>query len=108
MLEILHYKLVDINYSEIGVLQVFYFGFNAIEALAWLLFASYVIKRWLINKQSPLEIVYAILFVVFGLTDLLELVNLPIWLLGLKIMTLACLLLMRRHLITNYYTDAKF
>ena len=46
MWDFLNYEVVAVDYSSIGFLQVFYFGFNAFEALAWCTCAAIVFRRW--------------------------------------------------------------
>ena len=55
-----------------GVWDHIYRGFNLFEGLAWVLFAVLVFVRYLRRGQSKLEIVYAVIFLLFGLTDFRE------------------------------------
>jgi 4-amino-4-deoxy-L-arabinose transferase-like glycosyltransferase len=104
----LSYSLVSISYENIGPLQIFYFGFNSIEAIAWFIFAAYVLSRWVKHRKSNVEILYSLSFLLFGITDILELDKLPVWLLLVKGVILVSILLARHHLLKNHYPDAKF
>lgn len=54
--------------------------------------------RFLRNRKSPHEIIYAVLFFFFGMTDFREMQNLPVWLLLLKTLILVALLCLRFYL----------
>jgi hypothetical protein len=49
-----------------------YRGFNLFEGICWIVFAVLVLRRWLQNRRSRWEWVYAVGFVAFGLTDFRE------------------------------------
>jgi hypothetical protein len=49
-----------------------YRGFNLAEATVWFVFAALVVRRWLLNRRSAVEVLYAIAFFTFGLSDVRE------------------------------------
>lgn len=106
--ETLTYRIVDVSRENLGAYRLFYVGFNAVEALAWFAFAVIVFYRWRRNRKTKLEVVYSVLFLVFGLSDVMEIIAYPLWLLVAKGAILAGLLLTRRHLIRAHYVGKKF
>ena len=106
--EILTHRIVDVSRENLGAYHTFYVGFNAFEAVAWFTFAFIVLLRWRRNRKTHLEIAYSILFVLFGLSDVMEIIAYPFWLLLAKAAVLAGLLLTRRHLIRVHYVGKKF
>lgn len=107
-LRVLQYEIVAIDYSTIGMLQIFYFGFNLVEAIAWFVVALLVFTRWHRHANSGVEIIYGSSYALFGVSDLLELQNLTVWLLLVKGVLLLSILLCRRFVLRHYYTGAKF
>jgi hypothetical protein len=101
-------RLVEVPRDTIGPLQIFYFGFNALEAIAWFVFAAIVLRRWFKHRHSPIEWLYSGLFVLFGLSDVMELFVYPVWLLLAKAVVLVGLLVCRHRLIKQHYQGAKF
>ena len=55
-----------------GVWDCVYRGFNMIEATVWVTLGGLVLARWVRNRNSRLEVVYAMTFIAFGLTDFAE------------------------------------
>ncbi|MCA9027921.1 MAG: hypothetical protein KDA86_22115 [Planctomycetaceae bacterium] len=49
-----------------------YRWFNLFEGTVWFVFAGLVIHRWRRHRKSSLEPVYALTFLLFGLTDFRE------------------------------------
>jgi hypothetical protein len=82
-------------------------GFNFVEAAAWFLFAILVFRRWCRYRQSKRELGYAVAFILFGLSDLIEAWMLTSWLLWWKGINLVTLFLMRRTIMRRYYPRAK-
>lgn len=74
-----------------------YAGFNALEAAAWFAIAGWVLARWVRRGRSRVELVYAALFVLFGLTDVAEAHAVTGWLLLAKGLVLANLLTARLY-----------
>jgi hypothetical protein len=108
MMDFLTYRLVDLDHTNIGLLEVFYFGFNGFEAVAWFVIAAIVFRRWQRNRKTGLEVAYALLFLLFGITDVLELDSLPVWRLLVKAVICVMLFAVRYRIITVVYPGAKF
>ena len=77
------------------------------EATAWFLFAALVLYRWWRHRRSSLELWYALAFVLFGLSDLIEARWLTSWLLWWKGVNLVALFWLRRTVLRRYYPDAR-
>jgi hypothetical protein len=84
-----------------------YHWFNLFEGTAWIVFAFFVLRRYVKHRNSSVEVWYAIAFVLFGLTDLREAWILQSWLIWLKLVILAILLRLRWIVIHRYYPDSK-
>ena len=82
-------------------------GFNFVEATAWFLFAALVLYRWWRHRRSSLELWYALAFVLFGLSDLIEARWLTSWLLWWKGANLVALFRLRRTVLRRYYPDSR-
>jgi len=105
---LLTYRIVDVSPETLGGYRPWYAGFNAFEAAAWFTFAACVLLRWHRHRKSRLEVVYSCLFLFFGLSDVMEIIAYPLWLLLAKAAIFAGLLLTRRHLIRVHYVGKKF
>lgn len=77
--------------------------FNLIEVAAWFTFAAQVLIRWTRFRRSPLELLYALAFLLFGISDLVESQRLTSWLLWWKVANLAVLFWLRKIMLTRYY-----
>lgn len=106
--QILNHRIVEVSHEKLGAFEIFYFGFNGLEAVAWFTFAAVVLLRWRRNRKTQLELSYAMLFLSFGLSDVMELIAYPCWLLIAKGAILAGLLFTRRHLIRYHYPGSWF
>lgn len=84
-----------------------YYWFNLAEGTAWCLLAVLVVRRYARCRNSPLEIVYALAFFTFGLTDFREAYCLQTWLILAKGANLLALLLLRRRLLRRFYPASK-
>ena len=82
-------------------------GFNVVEAAAWFIFAALVLRRGLKHRNSNVEFAYAIAFVLFGISDVIETWYLTSWLLWWKGINLVVLFSLRRSIMKRYYPDAK-
>src|SRR5487761_1382578 len=72
----------------------FYHWFNIVEGAAWCVIAGLVSRRFIKHRKSRLEVVYAMAFVAFGLSDFVEARALPTWLIlakGANLSLLFCL-----------------
>ncbi|XAM00899.1 hypothetical protein OT109_05835 [Phycisphaeraceae bacterium D3-23] len=87
-----------------------YRGINLVEGVFWLGFALLVCLRRAkqpAGQRSRIEIVYALAFVVFALTDFREAVALQSWLIWLKLVNLIVLLVLRHRVIRSLYPESK-
>jgi len=81
--------------------------FNLCEATVWFVIAALVLKRWWTFRRSFLEVGYAIAFLLFGISDVIEAWNLTSWLLWWKAINLVALFQFRRTIIGRYYPDRR-
>jgi hypothetical protein len=79
------------------------FWFNLTEAAAWFVIAGLVLARWCRFRRSLEELLYAGLFVAFGLTDVREAFVLQTCLLWVKAINFAGILWVRHRLLKAYY-----
>ena len=82
-------------------------GFNFVEAAAWFVFAALVLRRWQRHRRSGLELWYALGFVLFGISDLIETQYLTSWLLWWKGVNLVALFWLRRTVLLRYYPESR-
>ena len=100
------YPLIDTASPSLGRYRVVYISFNVAEAAAWFAIAVFVCYRYMRHRKTWYELLYALSFVLFGVTDLIETHSTTVWLLGFKAACLLAILLGRR-LVVGYYPDAK-
>jgi len=81
--------------------------FNFVEATAWFVFSLLVVSRWRRSRCSHLELWYALAFVLFGISDVIEAWVLKSWLLWWKAINLLALFLLRRVVMRRFYPMAK-
>lgn len=84
-----------------------YHGMNLVEGLVWLIFAGLVLRRYAAHRKSPLELLYALAFVAFGLSDFREAYVLQSWLILFKGVNLAALIYLRWIILRRYYPQAR-
>lgn len=84
-----------------------YHWFNVFEGLAWFAFAGAVLARYVRCHKSPLELWYALAFVIFGITDLREAWYQQSWLIWFKAVNLAVLIWLRAIVMRRYYPNCK-
>ncbi len=101
-MSLLSYKLLETDFDNFAGFSYVYVPFNLVEALLWLACAAYVLLRALRRNNRAIEFVYSSAFVVFALTDLMEVFYLPVWLLLLKGLVLLSLLILRKNVIRLY------
>lgn len=77
--------------------------FNLFEGAAWTAFAALVLARYARHRRSRVELVYALAFFTFGLTDFREAYALDSWLIAVKLVNLIALFALRRHVIRTCY-----
>jgi hypothetical protein len=84
-----------------------YHAFNLFEGTAWLAFAVLVLWRYVKHRRSAIEIVYAMAFLSFGLTDFREAYALTSWLVWAKLANLILLARLRSTVIRRYYPSSE-
>lgn len=94
--------LLRTDWTSAGWGQQLYVGFNAVDALIWFSLAVFAWVRWAKNRRSSLEHLYAVSFLGFGVTDLLEMDRYTASLLLLKGFILATILLCRQLVLKHY------
>lgn len=102
MRAVLLHELVRTDFESLTPWTIAYISFNAIEAIAWFTIAAIVARRALRGRAGLLEWLYAASFIIFGVTDLLEIVAMPIWLLAVKGIVLGAILLLRAEVLTRH------
>ncbi len=101
-----HYSLCAVyrvtDWSRIGVADGVLIAFNALEALVWLGCAGYVARRTWRAHHSLHEYVYAALFVLFGVSDIIEVFQLSSALVWAKLAILIALFIVRARVRAAY------
>lgn len=85
-----------------------YSWFNVAEAVAWWLIAAWVLVRHARHRRTWIEPLYVFMFIIFGLSDVLESYRVTPWLVLCKGLIFANLVVMRVHLIRVYYPRHRF
>lgn len=86
--------------------EVPYHAFNLFEGGAWVVLSGLVLRRYLKRRRSAVEVLYALAFFTFGLTDFREAYALDSWLIWLKGANLLVLLGLRSFVIGRYYPES--
>ena len=84
-----------------------YHWINLVEGGAWVVFAVLVLRRYLRHRKSPIELVYALAFATFGLSDFREAYIVESWLILFKAVNLAALLVLRSIVIKRHYPGSR-
>ena len=87
--------------------EIPYHAFNLFEGTVWVVLSGLVLRRSLKYRHSTVEVVYALAFFTFGLTDFREAYALQSWLIWLKAANLLALLWLRARVIGRYYPESK-
>jgi hypothetical protein len=82
-------------------------AFNLFEGSVWLVLSGLVLRRFFRHRHSPIEVMYALAFFTFGLTDFREAYGLQSWLILLKAANLVVLLWLRAIVIKRFYPGSK-
>src|SRR6516165_11330097 len=82
--------------ADRSLFSISYRTFNLIEGTAWIGFGILVLRRYLRFRSSRLELWYAAVFALFGLTDFREAYAMQAWLLWTKLVILIALLWIRK------------
>ena len=94
------YRTTD--WSNLSGLDIGLITFNAVEAMIWFTFAGYVLVRNHRGHRSAMEYAYGVLFVLFGVSDLIECVQLSNPLILAKAVILVLLLVFRHWTLARY------
>lgn len=84
-----------------------YRWFNIGEAGVWLVFALLVANRWRRCRKSSVELLYAVAFATFGLTDVREASVISAALVLVKGVNLAALLGLRAYVMRRWYPESR-
>jgi hypothetical protein len=87
--------------------EIPYHFFNLFEGVVWVTLSILVLGRFLKRPKSAIEVVYALAFFVFGLTDFREAYSLESWLIWVKAINLLVLIRLRSIVIKRYYPTSK-
>jgi hypothetical protein len=87
--------------------EIPYHAFNLFEGTVWVVLSGLVLRRSLKYRHSTVEVVHALAFFTFGLTDFREAYALQSWLIWLKAANLLALLWLRALVIKRYYPESK-
>jgi hypothetical protein len=101
----LRHTLWRVDYAD--PLARIYSLINLMEACFWLGIAGWVLYRHCKRGGGGWNFAYALAFVVFGATDVIESQIVPVWLIPVKLLILACLLACRAAVVRRYYPQAK-
>ena len=93
--------------GEPSTFSTAYHWFNIAEGVAWCIIAAFVWWRYMKCRRSRLEIVYAVAFATFGLSDFVEAYRLTTWLILMKGANLVALFALRTYLLRRYYPASK-
>jgi hypothetical protein len=89
-----------------GIVYPWYVGFNGVESLAWFAFCLFVLIRFLRHRKTAFEILYAISFFVFGVSDVMEMHQTTLGLLTMKGIILVSIIACRK-VVLGHYPKAK-
>ena len=84
-----------------------YPAFNLFEGCVWVVLAFLVAGRYWKYRRSRMEVVYALAFFTFGLTDFREAYALDSWLIWIKLVNLIALFRLRSLIIRQFYPGSK-
>jgi hypothetical protein len=105
-MQLLHFIFIRVHRTtDWGNLDVVDYGlisFNAVEALFWFACAVYVLGRNACGHRAPWEVVYGGLFVLFGLTDVVEVFQVSSPLIWVKLFILVPLFVVRHRVLGKY------
>lgn len=93
--------------SDSSAFSAVYHWFNVAEGIAWCVIGGLVLRRYLKERKSSLEIGYAVMFLTFGLSDFVEAHLLTTWLILAKGANLIALVLLRRRILQRHYPGSK-
>ena len=97
-----NYLLVDPASESLVDYQPWYVGFNFFESACWLFFAVVVAVRHARYRKTPFEALYALAFLLFAFTDLVETTGLTVMLLLFKMACFLALIPLRKLVLMHY------
>lgn len=99
--------IVDLDSLPESFWRPAYQWVNRAEGLIWLILAGLVYRRFAKSQKSEVEPLYALAFLLFGISDFIEAVEYPAWLGIWKVENLLVLLYCRSYLLRVHYVDSK-
>ena len=105
--ELLSHPWWTYNPETVTAWGLAYRWFNVCEAGVWFAFAALVANRWRRHRQSSFELLYALAFTTFGLSDLREASVISSGLILAKAVNLGTLLWLRAYVMRRWYPDSR-
>jgi hypothetical protein len=99
---VLNDPIIETTPSFLGRLYWPYLTFNALEATAWIVIAIIIVVRMIRFGRSFWESAYAFSFLLFGLSDVIEIQGTTLLLLLFKLACLAAIFGIRPHSLTRH------
>lgn len=96
------------KFDSRNITDLIYSWFNVTEGIAWLAIALYVFRRYLVHQKTNLEIIYTLLFIVFGISDFWESYIVQLWLIMTKGLIFAGIIIVRFRLVRKHYAGYRF
>jgi hypothetical protein len=104
--DLFNYELISTSWTDLDNAKWIYIVFNGLEALIWFGLAIFVlIRHWAID-QKVWVFIYGFSFIIFGLSDCLEVNSLPVWLLLLKGVTFLLIMAARKIVLSRYAANS--
>ena len=105
-MDTLHFVFVRVHrttdWSNLDAIDFSLIAFNLVEALFWFGCAVFVQYRNARRHRLPLEVVYAVLFFLFGCTDVAEVFQVSSPLIWIKLFILVPLFIVRHKVLAGY------
>jgi hypothetical protein len=90
------------DWSDLSMVDVVLVAFNTFEALVWFACAAFVLARNHRAHRSWSEFTYGVLFILFGLSDLVECFQISSLLIWAKLVILIPLFVLRQRTRAKY------
>lgn len=94
--------LTEVGNDPKGNFETLYVAFNWFEAFGWFVFSLFVWWRYLKNRRTKLELIYGLYFLLFGITDVVEVYKLTLGLFATKAIVLLSILVCRYYVVLAY------
>lgn len=101
------FVLISPDVRSWGFVYHLYVGFNALEACAWFAFCLFVAIRFAARRRTWYEVLYSLSFLVFGISDVMEMHHTTVGLLIAKGVILASILACRKVAL-GFYPGARY